>query len=231
MKFKKTNKMTYFTSWDINLLLCLLTVFPRDITEYMIKWIKDVHEKHVTDEARGWHQSLRINQKERWNRIADLSRRRKFSQMNASVPITCTLPFDGGMWRNSRDLLKMIRYFREGFIRKDNDGFTENEEVSNQIKIVNLLKEDSVRANYLRGRHSLSSIDEALEDLVHFTCGDYNYLEPELPGLQQPFDEPEWEELPYIVVIGDFKNIPHKEWKGIGWRYVEGEYPLIYVRN
>jgi len=221
--------MTYFTSWDINVLLCLLTVFPIDIADYMIKQIKDVHQNHVLDEAREWHQSLRINQQERWKKVADLSRRRKFSQMNASVPITCTLPFDGGMWRNSRDLLKMIRYFREGFIRKENDGFTENEEVSNQIKIVNLLKEESVRANYFRGCHSISSIDEALEDLILFTCGHYNYLEPDIPRLQEI--EPDWEELPYIVVIGDFENIPHKEWNGIGWRYVEGEYPIIYVRN
>ena len=100
--------MTYFTSWNLNLLLCLLTMFPKDIAEYMVHIAKGVHENHVIDETRDWHQSLRINQQERWKRVADLSRRRKFSQMNASVPVTCTLPFDGGMWRNSTNLLKML---------------------------------------------------------------------------------------------------------------------------
>ena len=229
--------MTYFTSWDINLLLCLLTVFPRDIAEYMIKQIKDVHKNHVLDEAREWHQSLRINQQERWKKVADLSRRRKFSQMNASVPITCTLPFDGGMWRNSRNLLKMIRYFREGFIRKDNDGFSENEEVSKKIKIVNLLKEDSVRANVFRLETSNRIVDEALEDFILFTSGHYNYLEPDIPPLQEIEEEEEeeleWEELPYIVVINsNIENIPNREWNGQSITQREFDaIPKLLLRN
>lgn len=216
--------MTHFTSWDINLLLCLVTIFPKDIAEYMVLIARDIHEKWVTDEARKWHQSLRTNQEERWKRIADLSRERKFYKMNASVPITCTLPFDGGMWRNSRDLLKMIRYFREGFIRKKilNRIATERESVSKQIKIVNLLKEDSVRANMFRSRHSLSSIDEALNDLILYTE----------PGwLEKATDVHDWEELPFIEVFGNIEKIPCKKWNGIGWRYVEDEYPLVEIRN
>jgi len=218
--------MTYLTSWDVNLLLCLLTVFPKDIAEYMVYIAREIHENHVTDEARKWHQSLRTNQQERWKRISDLSKRRKFSQMNASVPITCTLPFDGGMWRNSRDLLKMIRYFREGFIRKGimSRTATERESVSKQIKIVNLLKEDSVRANMFRSRHSLSSIDEALNDLILYT-------EPGWIGIRAWTDDPDWEELPYIEVFGNIEKIPYKKWNGIGWRYVEDEYPLLEIRN
>ena len=70
----------------------------------------------MEEEAREWHSSLRLKQEDRWKRVKELSMKRKFHQMNMSVPISCTLPFDGGMWRNTRDMLEMIRYFRDNFI-------------------------------------------------------------------------------------------------------------------
>jgi hypothetical protein len=40
-----------------------------------------------------------------------------WSKMDPSVPITCTLPFNGDMWRRSNVILKSVRLFRHNFIR------------------------------------------------------------------------------------------------------------------
>lgn len=39
--------MTYFTSWDANVFLCLLSVFPEEVVRGMIKTVKNTHEEHV----------------------------------------------------------------------------------------------------------------------------------------------------------------------------------------
>ena len=112
---KKKKKM--FT-WEETVAISLISILgDPELVIYFLSILKPLRREYLEEEAREWHKSLRVSQEDRWKRIADLSKRRKFSQMNASVPITCTLPFDGGMWRNSRELLRMIRYFRPGFIR------------------------------------------------------------------------------------------------------------------
>ena len=45
----------FFTSWVTNAYMCLLSVFPEEVVRGMIKTVKEVHEKHVIDEARLWH--------------------------------------------------------------------------------------------------------------------------------------------------------------------------------
>ena len=45
----------FFTSWVANAYLCLLSVFPEEVVRGMIRTVKEVHEKHVMDEARLWH--------------------------------------------------------------------------------------------------------------------------------------------------------------------------------
>jgi hypothetical protein len=45
----------FFTSWLANAYLCLLSVFPEEVVRGMIKMVKEVHEKHVMDEACLWH--------------------------------------------------------------------------------------------------------------------------------------------------------------------------------
>ena len=47
--------MPYLTSWDANVFLCLLSVFPEEVVRGMIRTVKEVHEKHVIDQARSWH--------------------------------------------------------------------------------------------------------------------------------------------------------------------------------
>jgi len=204
-------------TWNERVALYLIS-FLRDpeLVIYFMSILKPMRRDFIEDEARMWHKSLRTTQEERWKRISDLSKRRKFSSMNASVPITCTLPFDGGMWRNSRDLLKMIRYFREGFISQELDGRSTDEQLNSvKIKIVNLLKEDSVRANIFRSVTSLSMVDEALEDLILFT-------EREV--------EETWEQLPYLILTAEIDNI-HFHMKTRRPQVLGIDFPLIEIKN
>ena len=113
--------------------------------------------------------------------------------MNASVPITCTLPFDGGMWRNTRLLLRNIRYFRRNFIRKhipDGIHFIKSldEKLSKKIYIVNLINRVPGCGRWRGDSHKV--IDEALNDMISFD--DYDYEEGSVA----------WEnDLPYIILF------------------------------
>lgn len=44
----------YFTSWDANVFLCLLSVFPEDVVRRMIRLIKVTHEAYSLQEARDY---------------------------------------------------------------------------------------------------------------------------------------------------------------------------------
>ena len=41
----------YFTSWDANVFLCLLSVFPEEVVRGMIKMVKKTHEGHVREKT------------------------------------------------------------------------------------------------------------------------------------------------------------------------------------
>jgi len=48
--------MPYFTSWDINVVLCFLTLgLPWDLVKDMIQIMKKTHENFVEDETREWY--------------------------------------------------------------------------------------------------------------------------------------------------------------------------------
>lgn len=183
-------------TWNEIVAISLISVLKDPgLVIYFMYILKPMRRDFVEEEAREWHQSLRITQKERWERVAILSRQRKFAQMNASVPITCTLPFDGGMWRNSKKLLKMIRYFRKGFIREiveinRNMGYeritTIDGELKKKIKIVNLVYNHNADGVCFRLYYTLREIQEALDDFIEIE----NNHEPR--GLS-------WEDLPHIV--------------------------------
>lgn len=168
-------------TWNETVAISLISILrDPELVIYFMKILKPKRQNFVEEEARVWHQSLRITQEERWKRVAELSMKRKFSQMNSSVPITCTLPFDGGMWRNSKNLLKMIRYFRPGFIRVTASNLDET--IKRKVKAVNLLVGESLESNVFRSEYSRCDADEALGDLIHLE------------------DDPEiyYDDLPYI---------------------------------
>ncbi len=46
--------MTYFTSWDANVFLCLLTYLPEDVVKGMMKMTKKLHEEFSLEEAKSY---------------------------------------------------------------------------------------------------------------------------------------------------------------------------------
>ena len=48
--------MTYFTSWDVNVFLCFLSIgIPLDLVKDITRMMKKIHEKFVEETARDWH--------------------------------------------------------------------------------------------------------------------------------------------------------------------------------
>tara|TARA_Y100000590_G_scaffold59368_1_gene62987 strand:+ start:1026 stop:1646 length:621 start_codon:yes stop_codon:yes gene_type:complete len=166
-----------------------------ELVLYFLKILKPLRRDFVEEEAREWHESLRVSKEDRWKSVAELSRARKFSQMNSSVPITCKLPFDGGMWRNSCLLLKSIHYFRKGFLKfpgscrtQHLDGYEEEMSYKQKINTVTLMLGDTITSREFRNEWNLSDIREALEDFVLFEDTDHAYSgDPELEAEEKPF--------------------------------------------
>lgn len=190
-------------SWNENAALCLLEKLGSvDMTFYLMNILKKERRDYLEEEAREWHSSLRIKQEDRWKRISDLSMKRKFHRMNMSVPISCTLPFDGGMWRNSQDMLAMIRYFRDNFIRRrvqiQVDGFLTgtwidyNANIREKVRLVNNALDKNAVVNGYFGQWTSKSMEEALGDYIHFT----EDPKPDIP----------YNELPYLCEIDLFKE-------------------------
>ena len=195
-------------TWNENVALCLLEKLgSTDLVLYMMGVVKEGRRDFVEDEAREWHSSLRINQEERWKRIKDLSMKRKFHRMNMSVPISCTVPFDGGMWRNSRDMLEMIRYFRDNFIRRriqiQVDGYLpgtwidRDANIRDKVRLVNRAFDKDAIVNGYFGQWSSTDMKETLNDYFHFT----EDPKPDIP----------YNELPYLCEI-DLVKEENGEW-------------------
>ena len=173
----------------------ILINFLKDpqLVRYFISFLKNAD----LEDAKTFHSSMRTSMKERWEKTKKLSKERKFHHVNSGVPITCTLPFDGGMWRNSVRLLRMIPYFRKGILRRprlQNEEYIEHNdsllEVSNSIKAVNLIHDDSVwgekfRARDIYGIRSQKMIQECVDDFVIYEDV-YNEYDP-IPMNEMPY--------------------------------------------
>lgn len=110
---------TYSSDWLRDTALSFIPLLQDpELIMYLMEEVKHQKREHEESLSREFHQSLRVSAEERYKRISDLSMRRKFYKVNSSVPVSCTLPFDGGMWRNSQILLRMIKYFNPGLIRE-----------------------------------------------------------------------------------------------------------------
>ena len=141
-----------------------------EIIRYLLSIAKPIHHKFLIDEAKLFHESLRISREQRWAKTKELSKQRKFNQMNSRVPVTTTLPFDNGMWLKSCKLLESIRNKRHGFLRRKfptRENYAEDVELELPLKIkcINLLSEDSINGSEFIGYFGIKSIREALDDL------------------------------------------------------------------
>lgn len=143
-----------------------------ELIMYLMEEVKLQKREHEESLSRDFHKSLRVSAEERYKRISDLSMRRKFYKVNSSVPVSCTLPFDGGMWRNSQILLRMVKYFRSGLIRErlsDGDGFVQTGEANILFKAstVNMIygKDSFERHEFLGGwgQHDLEEVVREFE--------------------------------------------------------------------
>ena len=175
----------------------ILINFLKDphLVRYFIPFLKNAD----LEDAKTFHSSMRTSMKERWEKTKKLSKERKFHHVNSGVPITCTLPFDGGMWRNSVRLLRMIPYFREGVLRRcrleEGQHFIHHLplmmlEVSHSIKAVNLIHDDSEKGEKFRGRyfhepHSQKILQECVNDFVTYEDV-YNEYDP-IPMSEMPY--------------------------------------------
>ena len=171
--------------WRRDIALILLPILKDPgLISYFIDILKSLKRGYEEEKAIVFHTSLRISKKERWTRTAELSKQRKFYDMNASVPVTCTLPFDGGMWRLSKQLVENIRYFKPNFIiwcsasvGFDHGPYT-SAKLKDKIRTVNLIQKErdgfhyhgtvdgwreSPLQTFLDGMY-VSDIEYALED-------------------------------------------------------------------
>jgi len=162
-------------TWNEQVALGLINILEDpELVIHFMRVLKPLRRDLIEEKAREWHKSQRTTKEERWERISDLSKRRKFSQMNASVPITCTLPFNGEMWRTSILLLKSIRYFREGFLRTGHafalDPLFASQGMSDSQKIrtVNLMMSETITGQNFRSSWTREDIREALDDFILF---------------------------------------------------------------
>ena len=207
-------------SWNELVSLGLISkLADPELVIYFMRILKPLRRSQIEEEAREWHKSLRTTQEERWKRMAELSQKRKYQEMNASVPITCTLPFDGGMWRNSRLLLRSIRYFRRGFIKcpcwtdemeefalhhyYHGPGPPEEMENSQKVGVVNLMLGDSVKSRGFRAGWGVMEIQEALEDFILVEEDEEAERSDDDEGADEDTDEltdEEREMKPYLLI-------------------------------
>ena len=181
-------------SWSEEVSLILLNfLHDPEIICYLLTIAKPIHFKHLFEEAKIFHESLRVTRLDRWKKTKELCKQRKFNEMNNLVPVTTTLPFDNGMWKNSCELLKSIRFMREGFLRRKYgvNGHAEDVdlEIPLKIKSVNLISEDSIDGSEFRGYFGFGSIREALDDFEM-----YQDIDNEI-GEETPYNE-----LPYLLI-------------------------------
>lgn len=151
----------------------LQTLHDPEIIRYLLSISKPIHNNFTFEEARLFHESLRMTREKRWAQTKELSKQRKFHEMNNRVPITCSLPFNNIEWRSSCELLKSIRYFIPGFIRKkypvrELEGSLVCEDIDLEmplkVKCVNLIFNDDWKGDNFRGYLSRAEIREHLDD-------------------------------------------------------------------
>jgi len=118
--------MPNFTSWDINLFLCLLSIgFPLDIVKDIVRLTKGIHEKHIEDETREWYcsrDSYKIYSK-KWHRPNDTIRELKLAWRWRCPEIRRDLIYRMIMFENIRDIERLKYDFdpMNGRYRIDSD--------------------------------------------------------------------------------------------------------------
>lgn len=179
---------------EVSLILIKFLHDP-ELIIYLLSIAKPINNRYIFEEAKLFHESLRMTREKRWARTKELSKQRKFHQMNNLVPITCTLPFNNIEWRASRELIKSIHYIRKGFLRRkylvsDNHCEDVDLEIPLKVKCINHIFTEEIQSfgsilNYFGFRE----IQEALSDLEIYQDID------DSTGEETPYNE-----LPYLLI-------------------------------
>ena len=176
-------------------LIFIQILYDPEIIRYLLAISKPIHNNYLFEEARLFHESLRMTREKRWAQTKELSKQRKFHEMNNRVPITCTLPFNNIEWSVSCKLLQSIRYFIPGFIRKkypvreENGSFICDDvdlELPLKVKCVNLIFNDYIEGSDFRGYLSRAEIREHLDDFEIYEDWD-NSIGEETPPQETPY--------------------------------------------
>jgi hypothetical protein len=146
-----------------------------ELVIHFMKVLMPLRRAFIEDESREFHTSMRMTKSKRWEKTTLLKREGKYGNMNAGVPITFPLPFDGDMWRRSCYLLKSIRYFQYNFIRESlHEGFIApaiqhvDQNLSGKINTVNLVLDEGLCGINFRSGWSKREVEEALSDFEIF---------------------------------------------------------------
>ena len=168
---------------------------------YLLSIAKPIHQNTVFEEARLFHQSLRMTREKRWALTKELSRQRKFHEMNNLVPITTTLPFNNIQWRISQNLLKSIHYVRHGFLRRKyliSDNYCDDVdlEIPLKVKCINLIFDEDWKGDNFRGYTGRREIRECLDEFEE-CLGDFEIYQDidDSIGETTPYNE-----LPYLRI-------------------------------
>ena len=182
-------------TWSEDVALIFLQVlYDPELIRYILFIAKPIHNNLLFEEARLFHESLRMTREKRWAKTKELSKQRKFHKMNNLVPITCSLPFNNIEWRSSCELLKSIHYIRHGFLRKKfplKDGLCDyiDLEIPLKVKFINRIFSDHMKTSGFGGYHDIDEINECLTDFEL-----YQDIDDELDS-ETPFNS-----LPYLLI-------------------------------
>ena len=177
-----------------------------ELVIYFMNILKPLRLSYLSEEAREFHESLRLSPEDRWSRTSKLKVLGQYHLMSPCVPVTFPLPYDGKMWRNHKKLSKMMTFMRSGYIRKMEGQTSVTASVKTKTELVNLLYGEDLESNVFRSMFSITDADEALKDFISIDDGDSNILS---------IDElnPSWEEQPYLTAREHYNDGYHKTFK------------------
>ena len=129
---------------DIQEIAFIMITLLRDpeLVMYFLKIYIPIERDHLFKLSRDFHQSLRLKPSDRWRRLNELCEKREFSKISArsSIPIDCTIPIDGVMWRVQKEIMTSIKYMRGYFIRCDTHNcYSLNEDTTTHLQKVRLI--------------------------------------------------------------------------------------------
>jgi hypothetical protein len=178
-----TSIMTLTWGQIVSLLMIRFLGDP-GLVYYFMNILKPLQREIDCEIDRDFHCSLRVTEGDR------LKMRQEGKYMYDCVPITVRVPMDIKMWLNSRDILKKILFFREGFMKKEifPNGLSE---------LVDQTVEDKI---YCINKHMLSFGYPKLDDYIE-AFQDYILF-------SERWEEDDPLELPYVLLNHDYDGQP-----------------------